>query len=65
MVIKFKLSKATSVSTFVALHSIQMLVISLVAFQISTMSIYMLVSNYYVFLESVGIRLFNDYLVGT
>ena len=28
------------------------------------MSIYILVSNYYVFLESVKIKLFNDYPVG-
>ena len=62
-VTEFKLSKATSASAFVASHSIQRLVMSFVVFQISTMSIYILVSNYYVFLES-GIKLFSNYLVG-
>ena len=64
MVTKFKLSKATLVSTIVALHSIWRLLISLVEFQICKTSIYTLVSNYYVFLEWVGIRLFNNYPVG-
>jgi hypothetical protein len=63
MVTKFKLSKATSASPFMALHSIWRLVFSFVTFWISTMDVYMLVCIYYVFLERVGIKLFNYYPV--
>ena len=56
MVTKFKLSEATSVSPFMALHSIWRLVFFFVTFWISTMDVYMLVGIYYVFLESVGIN---------
>ena len=63
MATEFKLSEATSVCTFVALHSIQRLVISFAVFRISTMNVYILVSIYYVFLERVGMKLINDYPV--
>ena len=60
---EFKLSEATLVCAFVASHSIWRLVIFFAVFQIGTMNVYVLVSIYYVFLERVGMKLFNDYLV--
>ena len=65
MATEFKLSEATLVCTFVALHSIRRLVIPFAAFRISTMNIYILVSIYYVFLERVGMKLIDDYPVDT
>src|ERR1700683_5377970 len=65
MVTEFKLSEATSACTFVALQSIQRLVISFAAFRISTNEYLQLVHLYYVFLERVGMKLINDYLVDT
>ena len=63
MATEFKLSEATLACTFVALHSIQRLVISFVAFQISTNEYLQLVHIYYVFLERVEMKLINDYPV--
>jgi hypothetical protein len=51
MVTKFKLNEVISASAFVASHSIQKLINSLMVFWISAMSIYMLVCNYYIFLK--------------
>ena len=65
MATNFKLSEATSVCAFVALHSIQRLVISFAVFQIGTTNVYVLVSIYYVFLERVGMKLIDDYPVNT
>ena len=55
MVTEFKLSEATSARALVASHSIRRLVFSFVTFQNSTMNVYTLACNYYVFLEIVGI----------
>jgi len=63
MATEFKLSEATLACAFVALHSIQRLVISIVAFQISTNEYLQLVHLYYVFLERVGMKLIDDYPV--
>ena len=63
MVTEFKLTEATSASAFMALHSIWRLVFFFVTFRISTMNVYTLVCIYYVFLERVGIKLFNNYPV--
>ena len=65
MVTEFKLSEATLVCAFVASHSIQRLVISFAVFQIGTMNVYILDTIYYVFLERVGMKLIDDYLVNT
>ena len=55
MVTEFKLSEATSARALVASHSIRRLVFSFVTFRNSTMNVYTLACNYYVFLEIVGI----------
>ena len=65
MVTEFKLSEATLARALVASHSIQRLVFPFATFQNSTMNVYTLACNYYAFLESVGIYLFNNYLVST
>ena len=61
MVTEFKLSEATLARALVASHSIRRLVFPFVTFRNSTMDVYTLTCIYYVFLEIVGIQLFNDY----
>src|SRR6202044_3057823 len=65
MVTEFKLSEATLAKALVASHSIWRLVFPFVMFRNSTMDVYTLTSIYYVFLEIVGIQLFNDYPAST
>src|ERR1700677_2236529 len=55
MVTEFKLSEATSARALVASHSIRRLVFSFVTFRNSTVNVYTLACNYYVFLEIVEI----------